>query len=295
MALAEALPVDDLPTPLALAPPPENSDASQQDWRLHLSGLPARVITDGMTPTDSLTGLPLLIAGFDDSDMGKPTEHHLWHPSNAPIFQTLAGVALRNSYKEMVPAGFHNQGKASYHARLRGPQLISNEDNIFSRIVLACAGAIPTRVIDLSGRLPVERDMTLDEWEFFNTPDPDNQFGRRYVRYSYEPIREFFRDYIVRQQVDEEHREIAEAFLRSDTKEDKRYLGHLLLAKSAEVVSKKVRKNYLLLQRAGLLQSLMPKSPQTLVKDKLGTVNQRESLIPRLEDELSRRQLADTG
>lgn len=283
-------PTDGIGMPLPLAPEREPNASPEKDWHFQLQA-PPRLITDRVTPTDAITGLPLPIAcvgykEFDPEDTAVVSDHHGYHPRSAPLFRTQAGKALRSSWKQAVPYELHNMGKQGYHSFLDGPVLPTDEDDIYSRVVMACAGYIPSRVIDLSSGQPIERGMTEEEWEFFRTPHPTEQFGYRYIKYSYEPIRDFFRDYVIHRRLGYRHAKKVNEFLSVNGEEDKRYLGHLLLMKATELVPKKVRVQYSLLQRAGLLDERMPNTPLTLIKNKLGTPEQREALIPSFEHQL---------
>jgi len=102
-------------------------------------------------------------------------------------------------------------------------------------------------------------------------------------RYAYVPIREFFTDYALRKQPNIKEIVIDE-FLHTTNVEKKKYLGHLLLAKKSETAADAVERMYKVARKAGSLHPLMPSHPASLVKYKLGNVETREALFPKLEN-----------
>lgn len=292
-----------------------------------------------ITPVDELTGMPLSVAPplFDLSRHNPDIAnwHHLYHPSTAPELQTLGGTALRNSRVQLLPVKQHNTGKNNYHTYYTGPPLpaASDEETQFRLCVLACAGYLPEKVIDMSGAKPVERLMTVDELEFFRrTPPPEKVtvaelkrylaihevaggghltkkevkclteegrlkfrernathaiFSDNDFRYAYAPIRDFFKEYALRQSVDHLPVSLIDEFLHTEKVKRRQFLGHLLLAKKSEVATESFEVQYRDAHRTGLLHPLMPSMPQNLVKHKLGTQAYREEKIfPQLVERL---------
>lgn len=110
----------------------------------------------------------------------------------------------------------------------------------------------------------------------------DNNF-----RYAYEPIRDFFKDYALRQPVDHLPISLIDEFLHTEKVERRQFLGHLLLAKKAEVATESFEVQYRQAHRTGLLHPLMPAMPQNLLKHKLGNRAYREEKIfPELAERL---------
>jgi hypothetical protein len=107
------------------------------------------------------------------------------------------------------------------------------------------------------------------------------------MRYGYEPIREFLAEYSLSRTIDHVPETIVDEFLFTGDEQRRRYLGHLLLAKKVEVASESAENKYKAARSAALLHPLMPASPNTLVKHKLGRTQKRESLFPRLAAQLA--------
>lgn len=226
------------------------------------------------TPTDERTGLPYLIAPeqywLPVNNGVVANRHHLWHPSNAEVFETVEGTALRASMLQTVEADLHNYGVRSYHRFYTGPELPRTKDEIFGRCILACAGVLPGGVVDLRSGEPIERPMTRRERSYFRTESSEDEFGYRYIRYGYERIREFLADYVTEQRLDHVKPVRIEEFLLTKDLARKNKIGMLLLSSAIAVASEGVRDSYVALRRENKLHPRMPKEPQTLVRYKLG-------------------------
>jgi hypothetical protein len=127
------------------------------------------------TPTDEITGIPLSVAPPSErlprDDPNIANWHHLWHPSTARQLQSLSGQALRSSRVQLLPVTDHNIGTETYHHYYIGPPLPDEDDmdTQFKFCVLACAGYVPDRVIDLHSRNePFTRTMTSAERTAFS-------------------------------------------------------------------------------------------------------------------------------
>jgi hypothetical protein len=119
-------------------------------------------------PIDELTGLPLpiLMQSHDFRPIkgreapATPNYHHHFHPRNSielgldgeegkklayddPL--RLEGLAVRYSRGQYTPKWLHNR----YHKIFLGPELPDNSHDKFTAVVLACAGVVPRRAIDL--------------------------------------------------------------------------------------------------------------------------------------------------
>lgn len=209
------------------------------------------------TPVDKIAGLPLPIAPapreFVFSYPNTTDEHHGWHPASDPLFTTPEGIALRNSWLQTVPIELHNTGKKAYHNFYHGPKLPANKADIFSRCILACAGYIPERVIDLSSGVPAEMDMTDEHAEFFHEPHENLPYGYQTLGHRREPIREFFRLFMDENGLGPKVRKKAENILLSDCSDERHNLGRLLLIKLAERVPDNLREKIPFAERAALL------------------------------------------
>jgi|GEM_PF-3284880 len=102
----------------------------------------------------------------------------------------------------------------------------------------------------------------------------DNNF-----RYAYEPIRDFFKDYALRQPLDHLSEPLVDEFLHTKKIERHHYLGHLLLTEKSEVATESFETQYRDAHRAGRLHPLMPVMPHNLVDDKLGNRAYKEEII----------------
>ena len=100
------------------------------------------------TPSCEVTGLPLPIrlseppngARFNFHDY-----HHHFHPAKE-LRASLSGKALRYSRGQDVPRALHDR----YHDIFSGPAVPDEESAHFKLTILACAGVVPNKVIDLS-------------------------------------------------------------------------------------------------------------------------------------------------
>lgn len=244
------------------------------------------------TPVDPLSQLPLAIAPNPEwlpirrsLDL---TEHHAFHPKSHPVLHTLAGQALRNSRIQIVEAGLHNDGPQSYHAHFAGPEIPTSEADIFVRCVATASGAVSEEVIDLSRGEPFTRPALQSELAILRGLDGSKRFRYERWRYAYEPMRDFFRDYVLGKRLDDSHisADRIDEFFHTTDQDAKRYLGNLLIAKAAGVASDEVRSRYLEWRLAGRLFPGFKSSPFWMIKYKLGNDSQRTELIPVLERKL---------
>jgi hypothetical protein len=199
-----------------------------------------------------------------------------------------------------------------------------DEEEQFRLCVLSCAGYLPPNVLDISGDEPVNRPMTARERYFFrrparavparlkdveryrtNHPVPETlslsdeailqllnvrytkqaTLSSNHIRYSYDPIQMFFKDFALRRPLTHIGSEIDEFLLTKDDTR-RRYLGHWLLAKQSEVATEKIQNEYKAVLQAGLLHPLMPKWSRSLVIHKLGDAVRRETMFPELAEVL---------
>lgn len=244
-----------------------------------------------LTPVDHLTNMPLPIAPHprylplhnpDVADW-----HHHFHPRSDPHLQTVGGIALRNSRIQLVPREFHNEGPMRYHKFFEGPPIPESEALQFGMCVLACAGYIPKQAIDLSAGEPkiirlkgMRRSVLLSRGS--------KEFDYQYIRYAYDPIREFFAKYVIEQDLAEllPERTIDE-FLYSRDVLRRQQLGKHILTVAANSATEAINPIYSMLRRRQLLPDFMPPDPHTLVVSKLGKPeHQEEVILPRLKRQL---------
>ncbi len=246
---------------------------------------------DRQTPTDVLSGLPLPIV--PDENVRLPIDnpfvadlHHGFHPASHPDLQSLGGKALRHSRLQLVDKNYHNHTERSYHRFFEGPPIPVNPDEQFKICVLAAAGFVPDQGIDLSSGDPEIVELTPSQKIQLVEVDPDDQYGRRELKYRYTPIHDFFVDYALGRDITHVKEKIIDEFVHTEHEDRAKYLGHFLIAQTAVVASDTVAEQYREVYDAGMLHPMMPSHPASLVKFKLGNDSQRVSLIPALKDRL---------
>lgn len=114
------------------------------------------------------------------------------------------------------------------------------------------------------------------------------QYAYNNLRYAYEPIREFFKEYALGQPIDHIPLSTIDEFLHTNIIERRREIGHWLLAKQSEVATESFSGQYKQAFKAGLLHPLMPSRPDNLVKHKLGgTIYCENKIFPQLAERLA--------
>jgi hypothetical protein len=257
------------------------------------------------TPKDPFSGIPLplvpikhtprLIEGNEAFNW-----HHAFHPESDPILQeSLGGFALRHCRVEFVNQQIHNMNKRKgtrkkdsrsksilYHHLYKGPQIPSDEYEQFRTIVWACAGYIPQEGIDLWNSKPEVRALKPHERSFLQLQDPEDPYQHLTLKHRFIPVRDFFTDYAIRQDLSHVDELMIEEFLTTPKEDRKKYLGHLLLALAAEVAASPMEEDYLLKRKEGELHPLVPSNTHSLINYKFGTTEHRESIFPKLERKL---------
>lgn len=245
------------------------------------------------TPLDPVTRTPLPIAPKCREIKRHQTEtaddHHGWHPRNHPLFSTVAGLALRNSWMQFIERDLHNEGELRYHRFFSGPEIPSDEVDIFGRCVIACAGYVPDLVIDTKiGDYPFTRPAKTNELAFLRAKDKVDPFSRRYIRYGYTPIREFFRDFALKQNISNVKNGLLDEFVNTTDTAKRIRIGQHLLWVVAEIATGEIRDTYSYLASRGLLHPAMPSDPKPLLKWKLGSPESTEAeVIPMLAHRIS--------
>lgn len=259
---------------------------------LHTYGLPVYaspgMAAELITPRDPEFGLPLPIAPSEDGPL--PHEaleanwHHHWHPESHPVLQNLGGLALRHSRVQLVDPAYHNMGTRAYHRYYAGPVIPESPEEQFREVVLACAGLIPAKGLDMSGDEPREVWLSPRQVEILHTRDDRLPFDYRYFRYSYNEVREFLTDYVLSQELMHVRLGDIDEFLHTRRESVKRKLGEKLLREQVNTATQAVCPDYKRAFREGLLHPLMPRGPQPLVRYKLqGRQGVEEAVFPRLE------------
>jgi hypothetical protein len=280
-----------------------------------------------ITPCDEVSGLPLPFAPAEITSLEGPgfsNWHHLFHPASAPQLQSVGGKALRNCRTQLVIANLHNMREGSYHSVFKGPPLPDADDSEsqFFYCVLACAGYVPAKGIDMTSVRP-EIPITLSESqvqliraqaqpkmvtnrEFHNymkkystEATPKKAWRRLEVlhnrnaslsyeqfSYGYEPIRDFFRSYVIEHDIDISSK-VIKRFLSALEGEQRRSLGETILAAATSQATMSIRDRYRSLHEAGGLHPSIPPKPEKLVFTKLGNYKQRERVIANLHSRLT--------
>jgi hypothetical protein len=137
------------------------------------------------TPVDDLTRLPLpILMRGTDFYLREVNYHHHFHPeASVELGYTESGKklptedprrqegrAVRYSRGQIVPKWLHTR----YHNVFMGPELPQDPQAKFTAVVLACAGVIPRRAINL---------YTSDHYEEVELSDKQHDFIRRRVFY----------------------------------------------------------------------------------------------------------------
>ncbi|MDB5184343.1 MAG: hypothetical protein JWN38_151 [Candidatus Saccharibacteria bacterium] len=110
-------------------------------------------------------------------------------------------------------------------------------------------------------------------------------FGFHHVSYSYQPMRDFFRAYVVKQDL-QEHLQTIDEFLGTSNPEVRFNKGQWLLAKALEKAGEPMNEQYREAYRAGLLHPKMPSKPHVLTRYKLGQAQERVAVVAELEQSL---------
>lgn len=111
-------------------------------------------------------------------------------------------------------------------------------------------------------------------------------FNFHHMAYRYEPVRDFLRDYVLRQSLDHLRGNKIDQFLNTSDQEKKARLGTWLLALAAGKAAHDVQPVYRQLKQENRLHPNMPTDARVLLWFKLGNPLQRASLISDFETRL---------
>lgn len=242
------------------------------------------------TPVDEYSGLPYAIApgckSLPKNNPNKADRHHAFHPRRSPELQTVAGLALRNCRLQLVERDLHNEGPFRYHKFFYGQMdLPTDESDIFARCIMGVSGYTPDRVIDLRTGEPFDRPITPREAKFLRKRSQD-KLGYKYITYNIDPIRKFFSEYVLKQNLSHLDDDIDE-FLTTPDMGQKVKVGNFILAEAAQVACDAIKPKFAESQRHGLLHPRIPADVGELVLVGLGTPEHREAcLLPQLESQL---------
>jgi hypothetical protein len=281
------------------------------------------------TPTDELSGLPLPLLPTDEVlpiDQGDVANwHHHFHPKTHPVLlNTLGGRALRSARIQLVATTQHNYSENAYHRFYSGPPIPEDRGTQFGLCVLSCAGYVPEEAIDLSSGEPAKVRMSGEQIERLRMkpevqlPEPWQvekyrkqrlpgasleEAGRilvekwrlqadlsyRNLRYGYDPMKAFFTDVVLGQDLTHLPESIIDEFVETGRMEP----GMVLLGQAAVQASEtslhrgeKVSDLYRQIRDNGYLHEGMPPNAASLIKYKLGDLSSRTGLLPQLRQKL---------
>ncbi len=103
-------------------------------------------------------------------------------------------------------------------------------------------------------------------------------FGFHHMVYQYQPMRDFFQQLVVEQEVEGINETQVEEFLLTKNIEAKQKLGQQLLELAVHQTADQVEEPYKVLRRAGKFHPKMPEVASKLVLYKLGTHEERDKL-----------------
>lgn len=191
------------------------------------------------TPIDIQTGLPLPILPAELSKEGSfslldgDDYHHHFHPRRSDDLLNNGGRAVRVSRGQYVNKNLHWR----YHLMFDGPELPTTIEDKFRTTVLACAGIVPPKAIDLStyGEYKI---VDLSKRQLKKISDPASiciegthrSLARRdMIR---EELGRFFADFAVSRSVEVVKQELLiEEFLSKKIKPERRmHLGNKILS-----------------------------------------------------------------
>ncbi|HSH18252.1 MAG TPA: hypothetical protein VK978_02620 [Candidatus Saccharimonadales bacterium] len=282
-----------------------------------------------ITPTDELSGLPLPLLPSDEvlpTNNGEVANwHHHFHPKTHPIITgTLGGRALRSARIQLVDTNQHNYSENAYHRFFAGPPIPESRDAQFGLCVLSCAGYVPEKAIEVADGEPHIRRMTdtqIDRLRMkpeVTPPEPwqvekyrkqrmpqasyretervlarkwqlQADLSYRNLRYGYDPMKAFFTEVVLDQDLFHLPEPIIEEFVeRGSTRP-----GMTLLAQAAVQAVEttvhnghKVSELYRITREAGQLHDGMPPNAASMVKYKLGELTARMALLPMLRQRM---------
>lgn len=240
-----------------------------------------------ITPTDTCTGLPFSIVPTEDilpKDRPRVADaHHHFHPASDPVLKTVAGAALRNCRLQLVSTAHHNQGRGSYHAYFKGPNLPTDPLEQFKTCVYACAGFMPRHGIDMSSGAPELVELTKKQMAQLQVPGADDEFGYRNLWYNYEPVRRFFTNFALEQDFGLIKRQKLGEFLLTTDEKRKQHLARGLIGAAARLAVDSMKDEYSMLHRAGQLHPNIQSDPTVLVYFKIRNRPVPSNLTPRVE------------
>lgn len=222
-----------------------------------------------VTPVDELTGLPLPILPIEPQHGAlfvRYNYHHHFHPRRSEALQDEGGLAMRYSRGQMLPRSLHRR----YHDVFAGPSLAATEEEKFKACVLACAGHIPRRAIDLSN-IAEPSEVNLTEAEFDRSGIGRNTFVERSQKPAHAwvirgRIGRFFATYALKQELGHISERVIDEFLHTTSAERIKELGNFMLSEAVEVAVEPVVPLHLQIIHQGHSSPWFARRPSTVVR-----------------------------
>lgn len=260
------------------------TDSEQVTFEPHNGALfmPSNRYEKLVTPTDELTGMPLPVLHSETIPRIYTGEeynwHHHYHPSIDKSLKGVKGLAVRHVRLQLLPVEKHNH----YHHIFEGPNLPRSNQERFGHIVLACAGYIPSKAID------VYKDDPTEPVHLSKALRRRLQTGGEMQLRGTSNIAQFMRKHLISQDFSHVNDLLIDEFIHTKDIERKHFLGHWLLAIASEIAVEPIKPIYRQAMDDGLLAEPKPKL-QNLVKSQINgrktskkaILSLRQSLISR--------------
>lgn len=263
-----------------------NEPPKRAHFRFYTGEEPFRKLT---TPTDELTGLPLPVLPPSEvppiNDKEFANWHHHYHPESSKLLKGVSGLAVRHVRLQLLPIVTHHN---LYHSIFEGPPLPKSNEERFGQVVLACAGYIPPRAIDLY------KDDPTESVRLSKSIRRRLQTSGEIALHGESNIGTFIKNHLVRQDFSHVNEKIIEEFVETRNVDRKWYLGHLLLAIASEIAVEPVVPIYRQALDEGFITST-DKKLHNLVKAKINGRKTSERAVKSLHKRLRRGHSLQTG
>lgn len=226
-----------------------------------------------VTPVDELTGLPLPILPIEPQHMApfvRENFHHHFHPRASSELQGCGGMAVRCVRGQRLPMGLHKR----YHDLYSGPLLPDNDQDRFKICVLACAGYVARRAIDLTAHQePQEVDLTEQDFDRYEIAsrvcmERANKPGQVWVVRN--TIGRFFAEHALKQDIEHISDRVIDEFLHTACAQRAKELGNFMLAEAVEVAIDPVMPVYSIASRRNLINPRFARRATTVVRSFFG-------------------------
>lgn len=232
------------------------------------------------TPTDEV-GMPYALRPPEYPILFNRTDlfdrNHAWHPSTHPELEDDAGEALKGSRVQFADWWEHHM---IYHGRFSGPKLPTSRAEKFGLVVLSSALYVPDMALDCCDIDPKEVRLSEAEKQRLWTS------GELRISNA-AAVRNFLTDYTLEQDLSHVNDSMVDEFLNTNDLNRRRFLGHWLLSQAADKASEPIEPLYRQAWKLGRIPSDKSAKPCTVIQTGLGTVRNRDNLLPKLEEKLT--------